>query len=156
MAAVTRAAENAYDFTVTNQRGEVLGSGKIRLPFKFGADGKGTADWEFTPAQAASTNKYWMKAKARLASGSGKASAQCKDSWFTLDFNPGWNDNNVTVSWDIKKRESGNLYFADFSGGHLCASFRILKAAQRDGAANGSQPIRSETNRTSSAAGSRR
>jgi hypothetical protein len=32
----------------------------------------------------------------------------------------------------------------------------VLHAAQPDGPANGSQPIRSETNRTSSAAGSRR
>ena len=43
-AATTYAAENAYDFTVANESGEVLGSGKIRLPFKFGAEGKGTAD----------------------------------------------------------------------------------------------------------------
>ena len=131
--AATYAAENAYNFSVTNQSGEVLGSGKIRLPFKFGADGKGTADWQFTPTQAASTNKYWMKAKARLARGGGKARAECKDSWFTLDFNPGWSDNNVTVSWALKKRESGNLYLADFSGGHPCASFRISQPAAPNG-----------------------
>jgi hypothetical protein len=35
-------------------------------------------------------------------------------------------------------------------------SFTRLKMAQPNGAANGSQPLRSETNRTSSAAGSRR
>ena len=154
MAATTHAAENAYDFTVTSENGEALGSGKIRLPFKFGADGKGTADWQFTPTQATSTNKYWIKAKARLGSGRGKATAECKDSWFTLDFNPGWNDNNVTVSWALKKAESGNLYLADFSGGHPCASFRISKPAERDGEANRSQPVRPETNRATGPAGS--
>src|SRR5260221_10161237 len=91
MAATTYAAENAYNFTVTSQSGEVLGSGKLRLPFKFGTEGKGMADWQFTPTKAAFTNKYWMNAKARLASGKGNAKAECKDSWFTLDFNPGWN-----------------------------------------------------------------
>jgi len=137
MAATAYASQNAYDFTVTTQSGEVLGSGKIRLPFNLGTDGKGTADWQFTPTQAASTNKYWISAKARLASGKGKARAECKDSWFTLDFNPGWNDNNVTVSWALKKQESGNLSFADFSGGHPCASFRISQPAQPNAAPNG-------------------
>ncbi|HSU52514.1 MAG TPA: hypothetical protein VLT36_00485, partial [Candidatus Dormibacteraeota bacterium] len=127
------AADTPYDFTVTSQSGDVLGSGKIRLPFKFGAEGKGTADWQFTPTQAASTNKYWTKARARLGSGAGKATAECKDAWFTLDFNPGWSDNNVTVSWALKKAESGTLYFADFSGGHPCALFRISQSTQPNG-----------------------
>jgi len=129
-AASTYAAENTYDFTVTGTGGEALGSGKIRLPFKLGADGKGTADWQFTATQATSTNKYWMRAKARLGAGRGKARAECKEFQFTLDFNPGWADNNVIVAWALDKQEPGALYFADFSGGHLCASFRISKPAQ--------------------------
>src|SRR5262249_19724420 len=119
--ATAYAAENAYDFTVTSMEGKALGSGKIHLPFKLGADGKGTADWQFSPTKSASTNKYWASAKARLAAGKGKANTECKGAWFTLDFNPGWADNNATVSWALDKDESGTLYFADFSGGHPCA-----------------------------------
>jgi hypothetical protein len=133
----THAAENSYQFTVTGQGGEALGSGKIRLPFKLGADGKGNADWQFTPTQAITTNKYWANAKGRLASGKGKANAECKDSWLTLDFNPGWMDNNVTVSWALREAESGTLHFADFSGGHPCASFRILLPARPTAAPDG-------------------
>ena len=43
-------------------------------------------------------------------------------------------------------------YLVDPSGDYR----KIEKKGEQDGAANGSQPIRSETNRTSSAAGSRR
>ncbi len=154
VAATTYGAENAYDFTVTTKDGQVLGAGKIRLPFKLGADGKGAADWRFTPTQAVNTNKYWTSAKARLAAGRGKANAECKASWFTLDFNPGWADNNVTMSWPLDKDESGTLYFADFSGGHPCALFRIPRPAQPGGAANRSQPVSPATNRASGAAGS--
>jgi len=136
VSATTYAAENAYDFTVTSKDGETLGSGKIHLPFKLGADGKGTADWQFSPTQSTSTNKYWTSAKARLAAGKGKANAECKNAWFTLDFNPGWADNNTTVSWALDKDESGTFYFADFSGGHPCALFRIPRPAQRDTATN--------------------
>jgi len=39
---------------------------------------------------------------------------------------------------------------------HSTQTTNQIKMGQQDGAANGSQPIRSETNRTSSAAGSRR
>jgi hypothetical protein len=39
---------------------------------------------------------------------------------------------------------------------HLVLQLRGLRTANKDGAANGSQPIRSETNPTSPAAGSRR
>jgi hypothetical protein len=156
IAASIYAAENTYYFTVTDTAGEALGSGRIRLPFKLGADGEGTADWQFTATRATSTNKYWMNAKARLTTGRGKASAECKESWFTLDFNPGWADNNVTVSWALNKQEPGTLYFADFSGGHPCASFRISKPAQPDGTASRSQPVRSDTNRAPAAAGSGR
>ncbi len=137
MAATLYAAENTYDFSVTGEGGEALGSGKIRLPFKLGADGKGSADWQFTPTRAATTNKYWMSAKARLASGRGKATAECTNSWFTLDFNPGWADNNVVVMWALDKKDPGTLYFADFSGGHPCASFRIPRPSQPNAAPNG-------------------
>lgn len=124
------AAEGSYDFTVTSESGETLGSGRIRLPFKLGADGKGTADWQFTPTQVTSTNKFWERAKARLGAGKGKATAECKKAWFTLDFNPGWADNNVTVSWSLDTEKPGTLYFADFAGGHPCASFRISRPAE--------------------------
>jgi len=77
-------AENSYDFTVTGEGGETLGSGKIHLPFKLGSDGKGTADWQFTPTQAVSTNKFWARAKSRLMAGKGKASAESKKAWFRL------------------------------------------------------------------------
>ena len=40
--------------------------------------------------------------------------------------------------------------------GQIDSSLEATKKAEPDGPANGSQPIRSETNRTSSAAGSRR
>jgi len=133
------AAENTYEFSVMGDGGESLGSGKIRLPFKLGADGKGTADWQFTPTRTGTTNKYWMLAKARLAAGKGKATAECKESWFTLDFNPGWADNNVTVSWALDKHEAGTLCFADFSGGHPCASFRISKPARPGAAPSGAR-----------------
>ncbi len=142
ISAAENSAKNSYDFTVTSKEGQVLGTGKIRLPFKLGADGKGTAEWNFTPTQASSTNGYWLKAKAWLASGSGKGNAECTNSWFTLDFNPGWNDNNVTVSWSLNKEESGALYFADFSGGHRCASFQILRNTQRDATPNAAPPHR--------------
>ncbi len=154
VAATTYGAENAYDFTVSTEDGQVLGSGKIRLPFKLGADGKGTADWQFTPTQAVNTNRSWTNAKARLATGKGKANAESKASWFTLDFNPGWADNNVTMSWSLDKDASGTLYFCDFSGGHPCALFRIPRPSQPGGPANRSQPVGPETNRTPSAAGS--
>src|SRR6266542_2747900 len=110
ISAAENSAKNSYDFTVTSKEGQVLGTGKIRLPFKLGADGKGTAE--------------------------------CTNSWFTLDFNPGWNDNNVTVSWSLNKEESGALYFADFSGGHRCASFQILRNTQRDATPNAAPPHR--------------
>jgi|SRR6266850_3816614 len=113
-----------YNFSITDRDGRVLGTGSLGLPFKFGSDGNGTATWKFTATEVTSTNRYWMKAKGRLAKGSGEAKAVCKDSWFTLDFNPGWHDNNVTVSWATKK-EAGTVYFADFVGGHPCAFFKI-------------------------------
>jgi len=118
-------AGRKYGFTVTDSEGQVLGKGVIALPFVFGSEGEGTATWQFTASELSSTNKYWLKAKARLAKGTGDAKAACKDAWFTLDFNPGSADNNVIVSWAIKKRESGTIYFADFDGGHPFASFRI-------------------------------
>ena len=157
VATTTYAAENGYDFTVTGEDGEVLGSGKILLPFKLGADGKGTVEWQFTPTQTASTNSYWLSAKARLAAGNGKANAECKASWFTLDFNPGWADNNVTVSWAVDKEGSGTLYFGDFSGGHPCALFRIARRAEHEAPRSGdpalpSIPIRG-SNAISSATG---
>jgi len=138
-AASIYAGETTYNFRLTGTAGEVLGSGKIRLPFRLGDDGKGTADWQFTATRAAGTNGYWKSAKARLSSGRGKASAGCKESWFTLDFNPGWADNNVTVSWALDKQEPGTLYFVDFSGRHPCASFQISRPAKRDEAANPGQ-----------------
>jgi hypothetical protein len=49
------------------------------------------------------------------------------------------------------------VYFPD--GTYRCVvgpGYSFMQELQQDGAANGSQPIRSETNRTSSAAGSRR
>jgi hypothetical protein len=130
MVVTTHAAEHTCEFTVASESGELLGSGKIHLPFEFGTDGSGTAEWQFTPTKAISTNKYWSKAKGRLANGKGQARAECKDSWFTLNFNPGWNDNNVTVSWAFKQRALGDMYFADFSGGHPCASFQISQPVQ--------------------------
>jgi hypothetical protein len=155
VAAATYGAENAYDFTVTTKDGQVLGSGNIRLPFKLGAAGKGTADWRFTPAQTVNTNKYWTSAKARLAAGRGKANAECKKSWFTLDFNPGWADNNVTMSWPLDKDESGTLYLADVSGGHPCALFRIARPAQRNTSPNGG-PVGASTNSAGPAQGRHR
>jgi hypothetical protein len=155
VSATTYAAENAYDFTVTSMDGKALGSGKIHLPFKLGAEGKGTADWQFSPTQFASTNKYWASAKARLAAGKGKANAECKGVWFTLDFNPGWADNNATVSWALDKDEPGTLYFADFSGGHPCATFRIARPAQRNAAPNGG-PAGASTNSAGLAQGRHR
>ena len=125
--AAENAGQHSYNFTVTSKAGEVLGNGKIRLPFKLGASGKGTADWDFAPSRAYSTNKYWLKAKGRLAKGNGKANARCSNSFLTLDFNPGWNDNNVTVSWQLKEQESGALSYTDFAGGHECALFKILR-----------------------------
>jgi hypothetical protein len=116
-----------YDFNMTDREGQVLGKGTIALPFAFGSEGKGTASWQFTASVVSSTNKYWLKAKARLAKGTGDAKAACEDSWFTLDFNPGWADNNVTVSWALKKKESGTVHFDDFAGGHSFASFKILQ-----------------------------
>jgi hypothetical protein len=138
MADTIHAAETSYDFTVTSESGETLGSGKIRLPFKLGTDGKGTADWQFTPTQVTSTNKFWDRAKARLGAGKGKATVACEKAWFTLDFNPGWADNNVTMSWALDTEKPGTLYFADFAGGHPCASFRILRPAQPKASPNGS------------------
>jgi hypothetical protein len=125
--AAENAAQHAYNFTVTSKTGDVLGNGKIRLPFKLGSNGKGTADWEFALSRAYNTNKYWLKAKGRLAKGNGKANARCSNSFLTLDFNPGWNDNNVTVSWQLKEQESGTLSYSDFAGGHECALFKILQ-----------------------------
>lgn len=136
------AAENTYDFRVTSKDGQTLGSGKILLPLKLGVDGKGMAEWRFTPTQTASTNNYWISAKARLAAGKGKADAESKASRFTLDFNPGMADSNVTMSWALDKDESGTLYFEDFSGGHPCALFRIARLAQRSAAPNGDPPHR--------------
>jgi hypothetical protein len=144
MALSSSAAENdgphRYAFTITSVEGQVLGTGKIQLPFKLGANGNGTADWEFTATQAVSTNQFWSKAKAQLARGRGKANAECKESRLTLDFNPGWRDNNVTVSWPLKDQEAGDLYFEDFAGGHRCALFRIARDAQ--GAASNAAPPR--------------
>jgi hypothetical protein len=133
MVAIGCPAENTYDFIVTSESGEVLGSGKVHLPFKLGADGKGTADWEFTPTQVTSTNKSWERAKARLSAGKGKATAKCENAWFTLDFNPGWADDNVTMSWDLNTEKLGTLCFADFAGGHPCASFRISRPTKPQG-----------------------
>ncbi len=130
VAAATYAAENAYDFTITRKAGEILGSGKIRLPFKLGTDGNGIAEWQFTPTEAGSTNYYWMGVKARLAAGTGKAIAGCKASCFTLEFNPGWADNNATMSWPLDKAEAGTVSFSTFSGDHPCALFRIARPAQ--------------------------
>src|SRR5947207_13319300 len=117
-AAEKETAGHKYDFTITDSEGQVLGKGTIALPFVFGSEGKGAATWQFIASGVSSTNKYWLKAKARLAKGTGDANAACKDSWFTLDFNPGWADNNVTVSWATKNKESGTVYFDDFAGGH--------------------------------------
>lgn len=152
LAGTVPGAENSYDFTVTGEGGETLGSGKIHLPFKLGSNGKGTADWQFIPTQVTSTNKYWALAKQRLAAGKGKANTESKKAWFTLDFNPGWSDNNVTVSWALNKQEPGTLYFADYAGGHPCASFRISRPAQPGAGPNGG-PIGSSTNSAASGAG---
>lgn len=135
--AAENTGQHSYDFTVTTKTGEILGTGKIRLPFQLGANGKGTADWEFAPSRAYNTNKYWLKAKGRLAKGSGKANARCGNSFLTLDFNPGWNDNNVVVSWQLKEKESGILSYSDFAGEHECALFKILQAPDRKGPASG-------------------
>ncbi len=151
------AAVHKYDFIITDSRGRTLGKGSITLPFTFGSDGKGTATWEFKATVAKTKDKYWAKAKGHLETEGGKAEAECKDSWFTLNFDPHVQDNNAMVHWDIKKEPTGTLYYCDVAGGHRCALFRIVqKDAQRGGAVNRSQPIRSETNRTSEAAGSRR
>ena len=155
LAATVLAAEKSYDFTVTGEGGQILGSGRIRLPFELGADGKGTAVWQFTPTQAASTNKYWVHAKVRLAAGKGEARAESKKTWFSLEFIPVWDDNNVTVSWALDKREPGTLYLADFAGGHPCASFRISWPAQPGAAPNGG-PTSPLTNSAGSGAGRHR
>jgi len=139
--ALTRAidaAETRYDFTVMSEGGEILGSGKIRLPFKLGSDGKGTADWQFKPAQVTSTNKFWERAKARLGAGKGNATAECEKGWLTLDFHPGWADNHAEMSWALDTEKAGTLYFADFAGGHPCASFKISRPAQPKASPNGS------------------
>jgi hypothetical protein len=130
LAPAIHAAETSCDFTVTSEGGEILGSGKIRLPFKLGTDGKGTAAWQFTPTQVTSTNKFWERAKERLGAGKGKATAAGEKGRLTLDFNPGWADNNATMMWALETEKAGTLYFADFAGGHPCASFRISRPAQ--------------------------
>lgn len=108
---------------MTNPQGQVLGRGTLKLPFKFPAAGEGTATWRFTPTAVIGASPYWLKAKARLASGSGKATAACKDARFTLDFNPGGLDNKVTVSWATQHETAGTVNFTDLSGGHPCATF---------------------------------
>lgn len=128
MHAAEKNVQHPYIFTVTSKSGEILGTGRIRLPFKLGSNGKGTAAWDFAPSRSANTNKYWLIAKARLAKGNGKANARCSNSFLTLDFNPGWNDNNVIVSWQLKEQESGVLSFSDFAGGHECALFKIAQS----------------------------
>jgi hypothetical protein len=133
-------AQHSYNFTVTTRSGEILGNGKIRLPFALGSNGRGTADWEFAPSRAYNTNKYWLKAKERLAKGSGKANARCSNSYLTLDFNPGWNDNNVTVAWQLKEQESGALSFTDFAGGHECARFKIVQSPDSKSRPKPAQP----------------
>ncbi len=127
-AAEKETAGHKYDFTITDAGGQVLGKGTIALPFTFGSGGKGGATWEFTANEPSSTNRYWAKAKARLAKGRGDAKAACEDSWFTLNFNPDFYDNNVTVSWAINKEPSGNMCFDDYAGSHRFAFFKISQA----------------------------
>jgi len=45
LSATACARENTYDFTVTSKDGDILGSGRIRLPFKLGDDGKAVAGY---------------------------------------------------------------------------------------------------------------
>ena len=57
--------------------------------------------------------------------------------------------------WDLARLDLGPLHREKFTD--IFEEYSVLKIkGEPDGAANGSQPIRSETNRTSSAAGSRR
>ena len=121
------AGKHAYDFSITDGAARVLGTGTIFIPFKLGSDGEGTGSWQFTPTTRSSNNKYSLKAKARLGAGKGELKAACTNSWFTLDFNPRWNDNNVTVSWAMTEGEGGTMHYCDFAGGHACASFRIAR-----------------------------
>ena len=127
-AAEKETARHKYDFSITDSEGKVLGKGAIALPFAFGAIGKGTATWQFTANEVVSTNKYWLKAKAQLAKGTGNAKAVCEDSLLRLDFTPGWADRNVTVSWALKKKELGTVSYDDFAGSHCFAFFKISQS----------------------------
>ena len=57
--------------------------------------------------------------------------------------------------WDLARLDLGSVHSQKFTD--IVQEYSVLKiTGEPGGAANGSQPIRSETNRTSSAAGSRR
>jgi hypothetical protein len=118
-------SQHAYPFRVTTLQGEELGVGELRLPFQLGSDGKGTATWRFRSSRSFCTNKYWVSVKACLVVGRWAATAECKRSRFTVDFNTGIADANAVVLWDLAKDTSGTVYYADYSGGHACALFLI-------------------------------
>jgi len=72
----------------------------------------------------------------------------------SADSLPAYGDRSARfISWSA---DSSQFTVVTTNGTTLTVPVTVAKNAQPDGAANGSQPIRSETNRTSSAAGSRR
>jgi hypothetical protein len=84
-----------------------------------------------------------------VSSGRESAKDQTLEYWFEVAGDL-LTDSIFTVTWIDPRMSSYTAWWV-----HL-ADFQQSKASARAGAANGSQPIRSETNSTSSTAGSRR
>lgn len=115
-----------YDFVITDTAGQKVGEGTLALPFKFRSEGGGMGKWTFIPAKEKSTNTFAERAKGMLSKGSGEARVDCKDSRFSINFQPGMADNNLFVGWDLKK-ELGEVSVSDFIGGHPVGSFKIIE-----------------------------
>ena len=78
---------------------------------------------------------------------------------FHVDFPEKWDHwykPDLSYSGSIKPEYIGRLAFMCDPGWHPAQTNRISRTPNKSGAANGSQPIRSQTNGTSSTAGSRR
>ena len=125
-----QAGDYSYNFTIVNAAGESLGSGKVRLPFRLGAQGKGIAHWTFEATEVKDTNQNWSAAKDQLGAEKGEATAEGSGERLNLNFSPGWSDRNVVAIWNLKKQESGILFFQDYAGARECAFFRIVKSPQ--------------------------